>query len=303
MDWEISEPSIMSFRQFFLLTSAFLSLAQAPVLKPDNPTKCGPCDEWNLQLDPFRVYGNTYYVGTAGLTAVLVTSDEGHILLDAGLPQSAAVIDANIRKLGFRTEDIRLIVNSHAHFDHAGGMAALQRVSGAAVAASDAGAQALRQGAPPPEDLQPKSDRFGPVTNVQVIADGETVRVGPIGVTARFTPGHTPGASSWTWQSCEGSRCLNLVYVDSLSAVSEDDFRFSARPSLVDTFRRSIAVVEQLPCDVLLAPHPFAIGLEAKLAAMKKDKTLNPFIDAGACRTFAATQRKAFEARIASERK
>jgi metallo-beta-lactamase class B len=236
------------------------------------------------------------------LTAVLVTSDDGHILLDAGLPQSAAVIDANIRKLGFRTEDIRLIVNSHAHFDHAGGIAALQRVSGATVAASDAGARALRQGAPSPDDPQPKSDRYGPVKNVKVIADGETVRVGPLGVTARFTPGHTPGATSWTWQSCEGSRCLNLVYVDSLSAVSEDGFRFTGRPSLVETFRRSIGVVERLPCDVLLAPHPFAIGLEAKLAVMKKDETVNPFIDAGACRTFAATQRKAFEARIASEK-
>jgi metallo-beta-lactamase class B len=293
----------MSFRHLLLLTSAVLSLAQAPVLKPDSPTKCGMCDEWNLPLDPFRIYGNTYYVGTAGLTAILVTSDEGHILLDAGLPQSAAVIDANIRTLGFRTEDVRLIVNSHAHFDHAGGIAALQRVSGATVAANEAGARALRQGAPTTDDPQAKSDRFGAVQNLKIIADGETVAVGRLGVTARFTPGHTPGAISWTWQSCEGSRCLNFVYADSLSAVSEDGFRFTSNPALVETFRRSIAVVEQLPCDVLLAPHPFAIGLEAKLGAMKKDKTVNPFIDAGACRAFAATQRKAFEARLASEKK
>ncbi|HUE86089.1 MAG TPA: subclass B3 metallo-beta-lactamase [Vicinamibacterales bacterium] len=292
----------MTVRPFLLLTSAVLSLAQAPALEPDPPTKCGPCDEWNRPLDPFRVYGNTYYVGTAGLTAVLVTSDAGHILLDAGLPQSAPLIDASIRKLGFRTEDIRLIVNSHAHFDHAGGIAALQRVSGATVAASEAGARALRQGAPGPDDPQPNSDRYGPVENVKVIADGEAVRVGPLAVTAHFTPGHTPGAASWTWRSCEGSRCLNVVYVDSLSAVSEDGFRFTASPSLVETFRRSIAVVEQLPCDVLLAPHPFAIALEAKLAAMKKDKRVNPFIDAGACQAFAATQRKALEARLATEK-
>jgi metallo-beta-lactamase class B len=294
---------MMSVRRFLLLTSAVLSLAQAPVLKPDSPTKCGMCDEWNLPLEPFRIYGNTYYVGTAGLTAILVTSDQGHILLDAGLPQSAAVIDANIRTLGFRTEDVRVIVNSHAHFDHAGGIAALQRVSGATVAANEAGARALRQGAPTADDPQPKSDRFGAVQNLKIIADGETVRVGQLGVTARFTPGHTPGAISWTWQSCEGARCLNFVYADSLSAVSEDGFRFTANPALVDSFRRSIAVVEQLPCDVLLAPHPFAIALEAKLAAMKKDKTVNPFIDAGACRAFAATQRKAFEARLSGEKK
>jgi metallo-beta-lactamase class B len=135
-----------------------------------------------------------------------------------------------------------------------------------------------------------------------VIADGETVRVGSLGVTARFTPGHTPGAISWTWPSCEGSRCLSLVYSDSLSAVSEDGFRFSANPALVNAFRRSIAVVEKLPCDVLLAPHPSAIGLEAKAAAIAKDNAVNPFIDPGACRTFAGMQRTAFEARIASEK-
>lgn len=310
MDWEISEPSIMSFRQFLLLTSAFLSLAQAPVLKPDNPIECGPCDEWNLQLDPFRVYGNTYFVGTAGLTAVLVTSDEGHVLFDGGLTQTAPLIDAGIRRLGFRTEDVRLILNSHEHFDHAAGIAALQRASGATVAASPEAARALELGASLPHDPQPTAARFPAVKNVRVIKDGETLRVGPLAVTAHFTPGHTPGATTWSWPSCEGTRCLNMVYADSLSAVSDDGFRFTGSattPSLVDTFQRSLTVVEQLPCDVLLAPHPFVFGLDTKLAALKgastNDKTANPFIDAGACRRFAATQRKAFEARIARERK
>jgi metallo-beta-lactamase class B len=159
MDRQIQNRRDMTFPKLLLLASTVLWLAQAPVLKPDPPTKCGPCDEWNRPLDPFRVYGNTFFVGTAGLTAILVTSDAGHILLDAGLPQTAPVIDANIRKLGFKTEDIRLIVNSHAHFDHAGGIAALQRFSGATVAAGEAGARALRQGAPTPDDPQPTSGR------------------------------------------------------------------------------------------------------------------------------------------------
>ena len=288
-----------------LLASAVLSLVQSPGLKPDPPIACGSCDEWNLPLQPFRVFGNTYYVGTAGLSAVLVTSDEGHILLDGGLPQSAPVIDANIRKLGFRTDDVRLIVNSHEHYDHAAGIAALQRASGAAVAASPEGARALEQGASLPHDPQPTAAKFPPVKNVKVISDGETLRVGALAITAHFTPGHTPGATTWTWRSCEGSRCLNMVYADSLSAVSDDGFRFSGdgtRPSLVETFRKSFAVVEALPCDVLLVPHPFVMGMKEKLASQRKDASVNPFIDAGACRAFAARQRTAFEARLASEK-
>jgi metallo-beta-lactamase class B len=292
-------------RTLLLLASAFLSFAQSPAVTPDPSISCSSCDEWNRPLDPFRVFGNTYYVGTAGLSAVLVTSDEGHILLDGGLPQSTPMIDASIRKLGFRTEDVRLILNSHEHYDHAAGIAALQRASGAAVAASPEGARALEQGASLPHDPQPTAARFPPVKNVKVIGDGETLRVGPLAITARFTPGHTPGATTWTWRSCEGARCLNVVYADSLSAVSDEGFRFSGdgkRPSLAEAFRKSFAVVEALPCDVLLVPHPFVMGMEEKLGRLRKDPSVNPFIDAGACRGYAARQRKAFEARLASEK-
>ena len=292
-------------RYLLLVTSALLSLVQSPALKPDPAIACDSCDEWNRPVDPFRVYGNTYYAGTAGLSVVLVTSDDGHLLLDGGLPQSAPIIDANIRRLGFRTEDVRLIVNSHEHYDHAAGIAALQRASGATVAASPEGARALEQGASLPHDPQPTAAKFPPVKNVKVIRDGETLHVGPLAVTAHFTPGHTPGATTWTWRSCEGSRCLNIVYADSLSAVSDDGFRFSGdgtRPPIVEIFRRSLAVVEALPCDVLLVPHPFALDLDEKRARQRKDPSVNPFIDAGACRAFAASQRKAFEARLASEK-
>src|SRR5918993_5372166 len=139
-----------------LLTLALpLSISQTPgVLRPDPPARCGDCEAWNKPHEPFRVFGNTYYVGAAGVSAVLITNGQGSILLDGGLPQTAALIDANIRKLGFRTEDIKLIVNSHAHYDHAGGIAALQRVSGAAVAASPAGKHALEQGEPAADDPQ-----------------------------------------------------------------------------------------------------------------------------------------------------
>jgi len=292
-------------RSTLLLIAALLSLAQSPVFKADPPTKCDSCDDWNQPREPFRVFGNTYFVGTAGLTAVLVTSDEGHVLLDGGLTQSAPLIDASIRKLGFRTADVRLILNSHEHFDHAAGIASLQRVSGATVAASAEAARALQLGASLPHDPQPTAAPFPPVKDVRVIVDGETLRVGPLAPTAHFTPGHTPGATTWTWQSCEGSRCVNVVYADSLSAVADDGFRFSGdgkRASIVEVFRKSLATVEALPCDVLLVPHPFSMGMDDKLARWQKDATVNPFIDAGACRAYVALQRKRLDERLAREK-
>lgn len=271
------------------LAVAFLStawLAGRPAWHPDPPIPCDSCAEWNAPRPPFRVYGNTYFVGPAGLGSVLVTSDAGHILLDGALPQSAPLIDANIRALGFRTEDVRLIVNSHAHFDHAGGIAALQRASSATVAASPAGAHALERGQPVPEDPQfafgRASNAFPAVKKVRVIKDGATLRVGPLAVTAHLTPGHTPGSTTWTWRACEAARCLDVVYADSLNAVSAPGFRFSGdatHPSVVETFRRSIAIVEGLPCDILLAVHPSFADMDRKLAARAQGPPSAPFID------------------------
>jgi metallo-beta-lactamase class B len=266
-------------------------------------------ENWNVPQAPFRIFGNTYYVGTAGLSAILITSDAGHILIDGALPQSAALIEANVRTLGFQLRDIRLILNSHEHYDHAGGLAALQLATRARVAASPAAARALRQGHPTPEDPQYQSSlkaRFTPVKNVETIADGATVRVGPLAITPHFTPGHTPGASTWSWRSCEGTRCLDMVYADSLTPVSDDGFRFTGdekHPSLVDVFRRSITRVGELACDVILAPHPEFIALAGKLTRLKERPDVNPFIEENACRTYAATARKRLEQRVVDERK
>ena len=276
-----------------------------PPLTSDAPVNCEQCAAWNAPRAPFRVFGNTYYVGTAGLSAVLVTSDNDLILLDGALPQSATMIDQSIRTLGFRTEDIRLIVNSHAHFDHAGAIAALQRASGAVVAASSAGARALEQGKPVPDDPQARSSPFPPAKSVRVIADGEVLRVGTLAMTAHLTAGHTPGSTTWTWQSCEGTKCLNVVYADSLNSVSEPGFRFTGdatHPSRVESFRQSIAKVAALPCDILLTVHPEFADLSKKLALRVQQPGANPFIDAGACRAYAATALTSLERRIAEER-
>jgi metallo-beta-lactamase class B len=270
---------------------ALLPFAQtAKQLQPDPPIKCADCDAWNGRREPARVFGNTYDVGTAGLGAVLIKSDKGHILLDGGLPQSAALLDASIRQLGFRTEDIRLIVNSHAHYDHAGGINALQRLSGATVAASPSGANALERGEPTPDDPQfafgPSVNNYPAVARVRTVKDGEVLRVGALAITAHLTPGHTPGSTTWSWRSCEGAKCQHIVYADSLNPVSAPGFRFSGdatTPSRVEEFRSSIDKVRKLPCDRLLAVHPaFAAG-----------KT---------CRTYADDALQRLEKRLAEEK-
>ena len=285
------------------------ALAQSPsTLRPDPPHQCPDCDAWNKPYEPFRVFGNTYYVGADGVSAVLITNGAGSILLDGGLPQTAPLIDANIRKLGFKTDDIRLIVNSHAHYDHSGGIAALQRATGAAVAASPAGKTALEQGEPTRDDPQYAFGRaanaFPAVKNVRAVRDGETLRVGDLAITAHLTPGHTPGATTWSWRSCEGSTCRNVVYADSLNAVASDDFRFTGgngAPSLIETFRKSIAKVAALPCDIILSVHPSGTGMDEKVKKRQARTGADPFVNPNGCRAYAKGAAARLDARVAEE--
>ena len=293
-----------------VMAAMLLSLSQAATtLRPDPPMVCDSCAAWNAPHEPFRIFGNAHYVGLAGVSAVLITSDAGHILLDGGLSQSAEPIDRHIRQLGFRTEDVRLIVNSHAHYDHAGGIAALQRVSGATVAASPSGAQAIERGEPTPDDPQfafgRAANAFPAVKPVRVVKDGDVLRVGALAITAHLTPGHTPGSTTWSWQSCEGSRCLSIVYADSLNAVSAPGFRFTGgtgRASIAESFRRSIDKVAALPCDIIISVHPEFTNLDGKLKRRGQPGGADAFIDNQSCRAYAAGASKRFDARIAEER-
>ncbi len=292
-----------------LAFSMALAAASPRPFIADPPKKCDDCAEWNTPRNPFRVYGNTYYVGVRDLSSILITGDAGHILVDGALPQSAPLIDANIRKLGFRIEDVKLIVNSHAHFDHAGGIAALKRASGATVAASEKGARAIASGMAslddPQYDLGPAFMSFPPVADAKRVGDAETMRVGSLAITAHYTPGHTPGSTTWTWRSCEGERCVDLVYADSVSAISAPGFRYLGRgdgPAPADAFRQSLATIAALPCDILLAPHPGFVGVDDKLEKRKQGAAENPFIDPGACKAYAAGGLAGLERRLNEER-
>ncbi|MEP6730336.1 MAG: subclass B3 metallo-beta-lactamase [bacterium] len=265
---------------------------------------CPSCAEWNAPQKPLRIYGNTWYVGTHGLSAVLITSPQGHVLIDAGLPASAPQIIANIRTLGFRVEDVKFIVNSHAHYDHAGGIAELQRASGAVVAASPASAPVIRSGKAGQDDPQYRiAFPYAPTPTVRTIADGETLRVGPVALTAHFTPGHTPGGTSWGWQSCENSACMDMVYADSQTPVSADGFFFTRSkeyPTAISDFEHGFGVLEQLRCDILITPHPDASSLWQRLDARDHGNSAS-LVDREACKRYVARAREALARRIKAE--
>ena len=278
--------------------------AQVAQVAPVTPN-CPSCAEWNAPQAPFKLVGNTFYVGTHGLTALLITSPSGHILIDGGLMESAPLIAANIRTLGFRLEDVRVLLNTHVHYDHAGGLAALQRLSGAEVYASVPSVPVLQQGTVGRDDPQ-----FGIATPIEAVARvraipaNDTVRLLPLVVRALHTAGHTPGGTSWTWTSCEGSRCLELVYADSQSPISADDFRFTASttyPRALADFAAGFAALEGVRCDVLITPHPDASGLWERVA--KRDAgEADALRDATACTRYAETARERLAKRVAAER-
>jgi metallo-beta-lactamase class B len=226
---------------------------------------------WNEPQKPFQVYGNTYYVGTHNIAAILVTSASGHVLIDAALPESVPQITAHIRELGFRVEDIKMILNSHVHDDHAGGIAEIQKLSGARVATSPWTAEVMKKGEVARSDPQfGRTDAIAKVAKVEVLKDGQSLKIGPIEMTAHFTGGHTPGGTSWTWTSCDQGPCAKFVYADSLTAVSADDFYFTSSrvyPTGLAELEKSIRWVETVPCDILLTPHPEFSNLWQRLDA------------------------------------
>lgn len=278
-----------------------IALGQSKVLS------CANCAEWNKPNTPFRIFGNTYYVGPHGLSSVLIASPAGHVLIDGDLPESAQPIVANIRALGFHIEDVKLIVNSHVHFDHAGGIAELQRLSGARVVASKWSAAVLKQGGPGKGDPQYGIlPSIAPVSHVDELRDGESFRVGETIITSHLTPGHTPGGTSWTWKSCEGEICHEMVYADSINPVSANGFKFTTSrdyPQGLADFEKTFAFLEAVPCDILITAHPEVSGLWDRLEAREHGAKPDPMVDPSACRQLAEHGRDLLRDRLAQEGK
>ncbi len=284
-----------------LLAAALATAPHADLV----PIDCGSCAAWNEAQAPFRLHGDSWYVGSKGLSAVLIATPEGLVLIDGGLPQTAPLIAANIQSLGFRLSDVRYLLNSHPHWDHAGGLAALQRMTGAPVVASSAGAAAMRRGNSPHGDPQAgfgeKANAYPPIPVIQTIADGGTLTLGGTTFTMHATPGHVDGGTTWHWRSCAGDDCRDLVFADSLSAVSAPDYHFSDHPDQVAALRESIAKVAALSCDLVVSAHPSASGLMEKLAKREADPSVNALLDPQSCKRYAEGGASGLEKRLAAE--
>jgi metallo-beta-lactamase class B len=257
--------------------------------------ECKDWDDWNKPAPPVRIHANTYLVGTCGISSILIVGDDGNILIDGGTEAGADLIANNIRDLGFKLSDIRIILHSHEHLDHVGGIARLQQLSGAQLFASPAAAKVFETGTAGAGDPQAGMHKPFPSAKVdRVLRDGETVRLGNLMLTAVATPGHTPGALSWHWVSCDGGVCRSIVYADSLTPVSRDNYGFSDHPEFVAAFRASIAKVAALDCDILVTPHPSASDMIKRMAARSFDQE-------NGCKDYAAGLAKALDERLAKE--
>lgn len=253
-------------------------------------------ESWTRPAPPARIFANTWYVGTCGITALLVTSDKGHVLVDGGPAAAAPLVAANIEKLGFKLGDVKWIVSSHEHDDHVGALAELKRLTGAKVAALDSSVPALSAGKPGASDPQfAIADAFPPIGIDRVLRNGERLDLGPLRLTVHATPAHSAGSTSWSWQSCDKAECRTVAYADSATTPAADDYRFPAHPDRVAAVRVGLARIKALPCDILLTPHPDASAFLERMAGTK------PLGDPQACRLYAERAEARFTARLAQE--
>ena len=273
---------------------AAASGASVPAVDPlTQPITTSRSAEWLAPAPPEKIYGNSYLVGFGGMSVVLIDTGAGLVLVDGALPQAAPAILANVRALGFDPKDIKFILSTEPHFDHAGGLAALARDTGATVVASARGAEGLRSGRHAKDDPQLAYGGSWPaVTRLRVIGDGEVLKLGKISIAAIATPGHTMGSMSWRWQACEDKVCKTIVFASSLNPVSADDYRYTAPASapIVAAFAASYRKMDATACDILISAHPDNAG-----EGRYNDKP-------GACRAYVDRSRKLLAKRLADEK-
>jgi metallo-beta-lactamase class B len=259
---------------------------------------------WNRPVKPFRVIENIYYVGAEGVASYLITTPRGHILLDSGLPETVPHIRNNVKTLGFKLEDVEILLNSHAHFDHAGGLAELKRLTGAKLMIGEGDAKLIADGGR--SDFQWGNNaafHFEPAVVDRILGDNDKVELGGVIMTARITPGHTKGCTTWTTIVREGGKDLDVVFVGSTTIPGYKLLNHTTYPNIVEDYAHSFALLKTLECDVFLAPHGSFFALAEKRAMLEKGVKTNPFIDPQGYRRFINTTEQAYQKQLAEERK
>ena len=231
---------------------------------------------WTQPMAPFRVIDNVYYVGSVGISAWVIKTPAGLILLDAGMPEYAPTVEANIRALGFRLSDVKILLNSHAHFDHSGGLARIKADTGAKLIASAGDRQALERGVYPGWE-QDHSFDAPPVKVDRVVADGGTVALGGVRLTAMITPGHSEGCTNYLLTVRDRGIAHTAFFFCSASVAANRLVPNPQYPGIVADYRRTFARLKTVRADIFLAPHAEFYDLAEKRAKLGKPGP-NPFI-------------------------
>jgi metallo-beta-lactamase class B len=255
--------------------------------------------KWNTPTEPFKMIGNVYYVGTDGLASYLITSPQGHILVDTVMPEATSQIKASIEKLGFKVTDIKYLLNTHAHIDHTGGLAELKQASGGQMIAGDAD-KPLLEGGYYPGAREDTALAFPPVKVDRTVREGDTVTVGDVTLTARETPGHSPGCTSWAFSVKDGDATRSVLIFCSGTVALNRLVTNPTYPGIVTDYRQTFARAKDMKADVLLAPHPEMYRMAEKRAKLA-DGGSNPFVNPGEFNAYAETLEKAFEDALAKQ--
>ena len=259
----------------------------------------------NGPFEPFRIIGNIHYVGASDASSFLITTPDGHILIDTGFEATVATIRDGVRKLGYRFEDIKILLNSHAHLDHAGGHALVKRLTHAQIVMSQADSALLARGGK--GDFPPISERimaYEPARADRIIRDGDTVSLGGITLIAHLTPGHTKGCTTWTMVVKDGGQQYNVVFYGSTTILPGVHLVDNAGyPGIADDFAKTFRLLKSLPCDVFLAPHGSMFGLSQKARRQATGAKPNPFIDRHGYQSFVTRSEQNFQQQLEGEQK
>jgi len=279
-----------------LLRSLLLTFALAcSVFAQDNP-------DWTTPHAPFRVIGNVYYVGSKDLAAYLITTPQGDILINSNLQSSVPQIKKNIEALGFHFNDVKILLISHAHWDHAAGSAALKRLTGAKYMVMDADVPVVESGGKDDFQYGRSAGSHFPATKVdRVLHDGEEVKLGGVVLVAHKTPGHTKGCTTWTMQVREGDKTYNVVVVGSPNV--NTGYKLvgnTTYPTIAQDYELTFRTLHSLPCDVFLGAHGSYFDMAAKFPRMKTGG-VNPFLDPEGYKSYVSEREQTFRKELAKQ--
>lgn len=292
----IQKPFLLRHQLTKLLPVVLLFLPSFVKAQSDETSR-----SWNRPVEPFHIIGNIYYVGATEVSSFLITTPKGHILLDSGFAETVPLIQNNFKKLGFKIEDVKILINSHAHYDHAGGLALLKELTGAKLMSSEADAALLANGGK--GDFQWGDElSYKPVKADRLLRDNDKVEMGGVAVTARLTPGHTKGSLTWTMKVEEAGKQFDVVFASSTSAPGYKLIDNQKYPGIIEDYAHTFQLLKSLPCDVFLAPHGSIFSMLEKARQLKQDEKNNPFIDPKGYRNFIERTEKAYLQQLEKER-